>query len=109
MAVMTEFGYIWPTRPFETGLSREGYEQIRLMIEAVQTKRRDIDWPAKVVVKWSTYDLAPRRPDEVAVELYFFDEADPNQLPLVQLQFAFPKKGLSDFSIEKHVGSVMKM
>jgi len=111
MSVETEFLYSLPTSTTEAGLSHEGREQVRLIIEAVQTKRRDITWPARVWVKWTTIDLAlasQDHKDEVAILLSFVDDVDPSRPEILKLEFRFPKKGISGFSTEKYLSSVLK-
>ncbi|KFA87508.1 hypothetical protein Q664_47415 [Archangium violaceum Cb vi76] len=110
MSVETEFLYSWSGNPTEEGLSREGYEQIRLIIQAVQTKRRDITWPARVVVNWTTIDMAVKGlKDEVGIELSFREDVAPDRKEIVKLQFRFPKQGVRGFSAEEYLASTLRM
>jgi hypothetical protein len=110
MSVETEFLYSWSTSTKDEGLSAEGYEQVRLIIQAVQTKRQDITWPARVVVNWTTVDMALAGiKDQVGIVLSFRDDIDPNHRELVKLEFRFPKQGVPNFSAKKYLDSVPKM
>lgn len=104
----TEFSYSWPTDPQAEGLSPEGYEQVRLIIQAVQTRREDLVWPAEVRVQWTTVDMASvGKKDEVGITLSFHDDDANRQIN--QLQFRFPKKGIQGFSAKAYVESELKM
>ena len=110
MSVETEFLYSWSTSPKDAGLSEEGYEQVRLIIRAVQTKRQDITWPARVVVNWTTVDMAPVGiKDQVGIILSFRDDIDANRREIVKLEFRFPKQGVPNFSAQKYLDSIPKM
>jgi hypothetical protein len=110
MSTETEFLYTWDGYTKAEGLSPEGHEQIRLIVEAVQTKRRDIAWPARVLVKWQTRSMTPvGLPDEVGIGLSFVDDSPgSSRREIVRFDFRFPKAGVEGFSAEKHIASIIK-